>query len=288
MAPLFTAFRMAFGRATAAAAAGPFSATGGTKSTPGDGYIYHAYPHSNWTSQPNFTFEVAGTSGDPVVDTSCQIMCTGAGGGGGGGKPGGSNQSGGQGGAGAATGYWTVPITKAGEYYVTTSGGGDPGPDYAQSPSDVQGGPAKFWEGPLLAPAPTAKKVEAGAGTGGSWEPEQPQNPSSGGTNTTSWSGASIVDDLAGEAGQNGGGNNPGAGGRAGGYDNPTKWWYPYMSPGDRGQGRPHGQPQTNPPAPNYGGGGAGGQGGFDGPGEAGAGGAGPPAGSVVIIRYSA
>ena len=45
-------------------------------------------------------------------------------------------------------------------------------------------------------------------------------------------------------------------------------------------------RPQTNPPAPNYGGGGAGGQGGFDGPDGAGDGGAGPPAGSIVVIRY--
>lgn len=286
MAPLFTSFRMAFGLTPTAGAAAPFSATGGTKSTPGDGYTYHVYPHSNWTSQPNFTFEVEGNSGAPVVDTTIHVMCTGSGGGGGGGKPGPSNQQGGQGGAGAATGYWTIPIIYAGEYYVTTSAGGTPGPENQSSPSAVQGGPAKFWEGPLLAPAPTAKLVQAGAGTGGAFAPEIPTKPSSGGTNTTSWSGATIVDNLAGEAGEDGGYAEPGEGGKAGGYDNPTKWWYPYMAPGNKGQGRPHGQPQTNPPAPNYGGGGAGGQGGFDGPDGAGDGGAGPPAGSIVVIRY--
>ena len=60
-------------------------ASGGTKSTPGDGYTYHVYPHSNWTSQPEFTFEVEGTSGAPVVDPTIHVMCTASGGGGGGG-----------------------------------------------------------------------------------------------------------------------------------------------------------------------------------------------------------
>ena len=45
MAPLFTNFHFGFGRSAepAAVPVSPITATGGTKSTPGDGYIYHFY-----------------------------------------------------------------------------------------------------------------------------------------------------------------------------------------------------------------------------------------------------
>ena len=75
MAPLFTNFHFGFGRASGPSIdiSGPIQATGGTKESPPDGYVYHYYDQPG-TGNP---FQITGGQG------TVSVFCFGCGGGGG-------------------------------------------------------------------------------------------------------------------------------------------------------------------------------------------------------------
>lgn len=99
----------------------PFSATGGTKSTPGDGFIYHVFGHPN----PGDNFVVASTNPSDRGGHTIEVYIQGNGGAGGG-KGGGSGRS--SGGGGGCSALWSVPIDTPGTYPVTVCGGRGPRP----------------------------------------------------------------------------------------------------------------------------------------------------------------
>lgn len=99
----------------------PFSATGGTKTEPGDGYIYHVFGHPN----PGDGFVVSSTNPSELGGSNIEVYIQGNGGSGGG-KGGGSGRS--SGGGGGASALWTIPITDTGTYPVTVCGGRGPRP----------------------------------------------------------------------------------------------------------------------------------------------------------------
>ena len=122
MAPLFTGFRLSFGR-SADAGPVPFSATGGTILTPGNGYAYHVFISSD-------SFVVSS-------DGLAEVLIV-AGGGGGGGYA-----YGGGGGAGGVVYGSSVPLS-AQTYTVTIgSGGAGVAPGSTPIPSN-KGAPSSF------------------------------------------------------------------------------------------------------------------------------------------------
>ena len=102
MAPIFTGLKLGFGRG-AADASGPFSATGGTITIPGNGFKYHTF-----TSPETFSV----TSGGTV-----EVLLVGAGGGGCG------PSYGGGGGAGGLV-YGPSVTLSTGTYSITIGTGG--------------------------------------------------------------------------------------------------------------------------------------------------------------------
>ena len=128
MAPFFTGIArgvggFGFGR-SAEVAAGPFSATGGTILTPGNGYAYHVF-----ISSGSFVVSSGGLAEVLIV----------AGGGGGGGYA-----YGGGGGAGGVVYGSSVPL--AAQTYTVTIGSGGSGvaPSGAPPSPTAQGGPSSF------------------------------------------------------------------------------------------------------------------------------------------------
>ena len=112
----------------------PFSAIGGTKSQPGDGFIYHTF-----TSAGDFTVQTvnpADRGGNYI-----EVLVQGNGGAGGvGSNPGPMTKPSG-GGGGGATALWTIPITQTGDYPITVCQGrtsqinGQPGGQIIGSPT---------------------------------------------------------------------------------------------------------------------------------------------------------
>jgi len=130
----------------------PFSATGGTKSTPGNGYTYHVFTSPTIAPAPH-TFEV--TTGGSAIN-----LLVVAGGGGGGGKYGGS-AGGGGGGAGVVHDR-LLPNFAVGTYPITVGCGGLGNTYPATGPGDPGGD--TVWNSPGTGtPALTA----AGGGAGG-------------------------------------------------------------------------------------------------------------------------
>ena len=113
MAPLFTGFRFGFGGGAGdvGPSAIPITATGGTVSTPGDGFTYHVFTTSDSLSISN-----AGSAG------SLEVVLIGGGGGGG---NGGDSYAGG-GGSGGLVYRPAQPIT-ATSYPFSIGGGGGSG-----------------------------------------------------------------------------------------------------------------------------------------------------------------
>lgn len=221
----------------------PFSASGGSVSTPGDGYKYHDFTSSG-------SFIVSGEA------TTLEVLLQGGGGGGQSPGAGGGNSPGGGGGGGGATGVWTVS-SGAGTNPVTVGGGG--GVSGAGGNSRLTNVSGSYMQS-----------------AGGS----APNGSAS--TNTDPWTGASITGNFPGAGGDGPSGYSGRPGGSAGGVPQPAGlWWRPYISPGVGGSGGGHGNPGGSTPGSTYGGGGAGGAGGFDG-GGAGTGRSGG-AGRVVI-----
>ena len=148
----------------------PFSATGGTKSTPGNGYVYHVFT-SPATSPAPHNFQI--TSGTGNVN----LLVVG-GGGGGGGKYGGS-AGGGGGGAGVVHDR-LLPDLGPGTYPITVGAGGL-GNTY---PSSSPGNPGDdtVWNAPGTG-TPALTAAGGGAGGGGSAPDHLGQPGGSGGGN---------------------------------------------------------------------------------------------------------
>lgn len=123
MAPIFTGRSFGFGRSSAEGPI-PFSATGGTISTPGNGFRYHAFTFPNADN-----FVVTGGSG------IAQVLIVAGGGGGGGGY-----YTGGAGAGGVVYGA-TIPLSP-GTYPVTVGDGGAGSPGLSGTSGD--GSPSSF------------------------------------------------------------------------------------------------------------------------------------------------
>jgi hypothetical protein len=248
-----------FGRGKKKVIVVPFSATGGTISTPGDGYKYHSF-----TSPGNF--DVTGT-----VNVQAEIAMVGGGGAGGtpqgDGGPG-NNDSGSGGGGGGAFAYFAFELSgdPSGNTlnYSITSGG-------ASSPTSFT--------------SPNAS-VTAGGGTAGppSFRSNVPGGP--GGI----VSNPSNIPTIRSTSGVNGSGtlgaDQAGPGGAAGHTSNRSgEWWIPYMGPGEGGLGNfPAGTPGT--PGTSHGGGGGGGAGQGGDPPQPGIGQGGSGTPGRIVIRY--
>jgi len=233
----------------------PITASGGTESTPGDGYKYHVYEYNS----PG-PFNVTDGAGE------VQIMLQGGGGGGQGGGGFGGNPGPsfwpGRGGGGGATGVFTIANLGPGDHTISVGGGGPGGGGVSGgSPgSDGFGGSG----GDTTFTLSDSSGVLTSGGAPGS----------SGSSNSSTVPGATITVNRGG----GGGGTqspNPrrpgGTGASAGGIPEPTSlWWRPYISPGAGGTGSnlPFDTGTQTPATPgsNYGGGGGGGRGGFPGP----------------------
>tara|TARA_Y100000015_G_scaffold9303_1_gene8849 strand:+ start:1393 stop:2262 length:870 start_codon:yes stop_codon:yes gene_type:complete len=231
----------------------PITASGGTESTPGDGFKYHVYEYNS----PG-PFNVTDGAGE------VQIMLQGGGGGGQGGGGFGGNPGPsfwpGKGGGGGATGVFTISKLGPGNHTISVGGpgpsaggvsGGSPGSDGFGG----TGGDTTF------TPSDSSGVLTAGGGTGSG----------GGGGNSNTVPGATLTLNRGGGGGQSLP-NTPrrpgGAGGDAGGVpESAPLWWRPYISPGAGGTGSnlPF-DTGTQTPATagsNYGGGGGGGRGGF-------------------------
>ena len=239
---------------------GPLQASGGSESTPGDGYKYHDYTP---TGPQTFTIN----DGQATVE----ILMQGAGGGGGGGRGNGGNNNGGAGGTGGGTlnistflqGPMTCPIN------VGARGTGGP-----KQNSGNSGGNSTF-----TSPYGQAYGKGGSGGSGGisGATPASPAVP-----NTVGPSDHTAVDNYRADPGNGTSSGSGGSGTQAAGDPQAAKWWYPWIQPGEGGNGAPHGS-GTGGNASNYGGGGGGGTGSWD-DGQGAQGGNG--AQGRVVVRY--
>lgn len=195
MAPIFTGRAFGFGAGSSARIPVPFSATGGTVSTPGDGYKYHVF-----TSSDSFT-----TSGDPK-----EVEYLLVGGGGAGGNGGDSPYQGGGGGGGLV--YGIIPNINANSHAVTVGsasnstylyisnpvspniiakyGGYGGGPTYAGQPGGSGGGLGGTGDQPTLNPGNPYVHTQygnTGSGTAGGSSTNVP------GSNATFPNGSTIL-----------------------------------------------------------------------------------------------
>jgi hypothetical protein len=254
--PLFTGLKFGFGGGGAGVIPeDPFTASGGTESTPGDGYIYHVfdyvYPHSH-----NFTCTA------PSAGVTVEVMCQGSGGGGGSRSNPGPSTKPSTGGNGGATGVWDLTISAPGDYPVTvgqgsvsTFHGTNPYPDAGKdgnprSSSRISNAsnPSQYIQG---------SNGARGGFNGSPNEYTGPAGPAA--TNLTNWPAATNTGDFQPQISLGPSGNPEYNGplwmpGRpAGGQPQPTSlWWRPYISPGNAGGGPQGGN------GSNYGGGGGG------------------------------
>lgn len=167
MAPIFTGFRFGF------AASSSFSATGGTTSTPGNGYTYHTFTHPGTPATASYpypgpqSFVVSGGS------KSIDVLVVAGGGGGG------SGYYGGGGGGGAVILGQTVSVS-SGTYPITVGMGGTGG-TYPPGPSGgVNGGNSAF---------DTVTSLGGGYGGYGPGTPPATQGPGGSGGNAGGGSG---------------------------------------------------------------------------------------------------
>lgn len=269
MAPIFTGSWFGFGRSAAggASAGTPVSATGGTKTTPGDGYAYHVFDYPN-----SDTFDVSAGSGPLGV---VEVAASGGGGAGGAGRSQTNGPGGAGGGGGAFVAYENVPVASGANWSIIAAnrgsgqggGGNDGGFTQVTNPNTpVNGWTIYGGEGGAYA------QGEGNGGEGGLAGSAVPQF----GTSVYNINGG----DGEGSPSDRGGG----AGGSIGGYGTvPGSYWgKPYiMAPGG-----PAPEPgQTNPgnAGNNYGGGGSGGGTKGDGGGN---GNGGTGSYGRVVIRY--
>lgn len=244
-------------------------ASGGTVSSPGDGYTYHTFVSPN-NSSFGQTFSV-------LAPISAEVLLQGGGGNGSAGDsfPNPSNPSGfdirggGSGGAGGSTGVWTISLS-SGTYPVVSGGTGNS--------SSFNSPPSSF-------------SITAG---GGSPAPSSTVG-GAGANNSTNWTGSTLTADYPSPPGPsngpyNGANDNGRRGGPAGGFPaSPTLWWRSYMGRGgERGVNYSPSGGDPGGPGGLYGGGGGGGQGSAASPTVAGPGGPGPGAKGIVVIRYPA
>ena len=263
-------------------APGAVSATGGTTSTPGDGYKYHVFTSPATTPQAH-TFSITSGSRD------LNVLVVG-GGGGGGGKYGGS-AAGGGGGAGAVHDR-LLPGINPGTYPITVGAGGlgNTYPDTsAGNPGDNTVWNAPGTSTPALTaagggaggggPAPHHEGLPGGSGGGNAYTDPNGNNRSTGSGDPYPGSGPTISPSNG--WGNNGGIADPGSpraasgGGGAGavGDDGPNlgggvgmeiSWVLPTHGDtkffaGGGGGGNADGAPNANLPNPGPGGGGSGG-----------------------------
>ena len=196
MAPLFTGLKLGFGLG-AAGPSGPFSATGGTVTTPGNGYKYHTFTGPG-------TFTVSGDS------SNVEVLVVAGGGGAGGYRCSG-------GGAGGLIYYGPQPTTSTagasfpvavGTYSVQVGAGGTGNdPDNSQNGTPSYFGPVVATGGGAGQQGPGGISGGSGSGTGVSVNP----NPIGG----TGISGQGFPGGGSGPFG--GGGGVTGGGGGAGG-----------------------------------------------------------------------
>ena len=138
---------------TNARTAVPITATGGTKTTPGNGYIYHTFATASGSPDTSQTFvKSAGTN------AAVEILLVGGGGGGGGGQ-----ESGGGGGAGGVA-YGTGIQLDDGTYPLEIGSGGAKGPYTGASSGD--GGNSSFNAGAVM-PGEFGTFIAYGGGGGG-------------------------------------------------------------------------------------------------------------------------
>ena len=142
----FSGFGGGAGGLVLGASGNPIEATGGTKSTPGDGYIYHQFTSSG-------SFQVTKGSGD--------VLYAVIGGGGGGGAA-----SGGGGGAGGFNGPGTF-AAETNTYPITIGSGGSGGP----TSSPQRGNPGGT--STLTIPGGTPIIAEGGGGGGSEGPPSE-------------------------------------------------------------------------------------------------------------------
>lgn len=183
------------------AAATTVIVTGGTKTTPGDGYHYHTFfatvPGAPYTKTPKSS-ETFSVTGLPVV---CDYLIIGGGGAGGYDTPG----SGGGGGGGAGSVYYTTNVTlSTANYPVTVGGGGqnsEVGGPTTATPGDAQGDDSVFNSITAAgggrggrgdrSDAPTAAGITGGCGGGGAARyPGGPTNGGGGAGGTSSGAGS--------------------------------------------------------------------------------------------------
>lgn len=253
--------------------------TGGTISTPGDGYRYHIFDYG---TTDNFVL-VSGT-------TPIQICVQAAGGGGGGGTPLGNqngNSPGGSGGGGGGTVAADVTYLTPDTYPISVGERGIAAGEISNVPFPQTAGENSTFTLPYGSIGAGGGSVGL-SGNGGNLPPSGPSaaNSSPAAPNPN----VSLTTNILG----NGGGPNgssPGTAGGAGGASggvNTNGWWKPYQEGGAGGTPGSHGGASSGNeagPGGNYGGGGGGGGGSFDDSGGYASGGA-PGAHGRIIIRY--
>ena len=188
------------------AAAGPFSATGGTKTTPGDGYIYHIFTSSG----------VMTISGSPGVEMNYVLV--------GGGGGGGWDRGGGGGGGAFVPGTLPAPhVTTAGAGTFPVSIGSGGTGSTTTATRGVNGGDTS-WAIPTPT-SPTGLLAKGGGGGGGGPGQGNPPSPS-GGSSLTS-SGGPSADPFGGSGGGTEGSSwgTTNRGGDSGSYGNPGFKW---------------------------------------------------------------
>tara|TARA_R100000005_G_C4990521_1_gene197968 strand:+ start:1410 stop:2282 length:873 start_codon:yes stop_codon:yes gene_type:complete len=248
----------------------PFSATGGTKTEPGDGYVYHVFDYPN-----SDDFSVA--SCDPN-GSNIEVVICGGGAGGASRNPGGSTP--GAGGLGGAFGVWVVGIKDTGDYGVSVALGGASWPRGTNPFNNQASGSSRFTH-----TSTPSKYLQAGNGPGAGWNGSpNSYSPTPGpvaqATTNGGWDEA--VGAFLASPAPNGydpnGPFSPFRPGKKPGYADvsPSVWW----RSGYFTNGNPIGQNGGNENRPNYGAGGDGTEGGPSPP-PSGCGGNGR-----VVIRY--
>ena len=253
--------------------------TGGTISSPGDGYRYHIFDYG---TSDNFEVK-SGT-------TPIQVCVQAGGGGGGGGTPLGNNNGnapGGSGGGGGGTIAANIDSLTPASYGISVGARGTAATEVNNVPVPATAGSNSTFSLPY-------GTIGAGGGTvgiegnGGITGPSgsSPANPAPASPNPN----VTITTNLQGVGGGTNENQPPfagGSGGPAGGYP-VSDWWTPYQGGGQGGDHGHHGGAGSGGEAGvggNYGGGGGGGGGSFDGSGGYASGGANGAHG-IIIIRY--
>jgi len=198
MAPIFTGNKFGFGRSAAALT---FSATGGTISTPGDGYIYHVFT-------ANDTFII---SNKTTTDNIEFVLIGGGGAGGNGGDA--SSGGGGSGGlvygivpAGLSVGSYPVVIGPGGTTTsspATVSPGTNSTITFNTPTITAQGGGAGASRYDFSAP-PSANAVSGGSGGGGArytGDAPSPPRPAAPGTQPSQNPGNPLIHTQYGQPG---------------------------------------------------------------------------------------